>query len=374
MVEGILGKISGNLIISAFIPSFGFVLLASFIFEPIIPKQIAKNLAFGFDQPTRGVLTLLALTLILGFVLYGLTIFNYKLVEGYYLWGRIRFIRRRRQRAALKLQRKIAVVRALQEAVKGDEKKLDLLGAQRYRLVAQYDQRYPESIYATMPTRFGNILRASETYPSSRYGIDAVTMWPRLINTIPTSFQSRLHESNNSLAFVVNCFALSLLLALLCFIAAGFQLLVWQYSLSEYQSLDAALRQDLLTRSTYFDHDAIARPVYLMIVSITPYMQKVYAERSLIYLICGSGSLLVAVGFYYVALPTATTYGNMIRAAYDLFRFNLLKELRQDMPESLSEEKQTWRVLSEFFAVGQRMGTKPIDIYYTHHDQSTETD
>lgn len=367
MVDSIIGRISGNYLVSAFIPSFGFVLLATILFEPVAPKEITQRLAFGFDPPTRGALTILALSLVLGFILYGLTIFNYKVLEGYYILGRVGFMRRRRQRAALKLRHQITLTKALLNRLNTNGKHTKQLKDKLYSLQAEYDQQYPPSIRSVMPTRFGNRLKAAESYPASRYGIDSVTVWPRLIHVIPQSYHNRIHESNNGMSFVANCLALTITLSLMCLIASLFQLVIWRYAMAEFKMLNEMQQQTLIYSSDHFSAETIRRPLYFMVVSIVPYMQNVYAQRSLLYLVCSIISLGAAIGFYYVTLPAASQYGNLIRSAYDLFRLDLLSQLRQDVPEDLVEEMETWSRISEFFSVGQELA--PINMEYKHPDQ-----
>lgn len=55
-----------------------------------------------------------------------------------------------------------------------------------------YEQIYqrfppPDLQDAAMPTRVGNILLGSEIYPYVRYGMDAVLFWPRLYHVVPDS-------------------------------------------------------------------------------------------------------------------------------------------------------------------------------------------
>ena len=62
------------------------------------------------------------------------------------------------------------------------EEKLDLdaLKTTYYSVVTTYDLSYPPPHAGIMPTKFGNILKASEAYAGTRYGIDSVQFWPRL--------------------------------------------------------------------------------------------------------------------------------------------------------------------------------------------------
>ena len=50
----------------------------------------------------------------------------------------------------------------------------------RYSTVAERVRRSPASAAFLMPTGLGNILRAAETWPRDKYGLDAVICWPRL--------------------------------------------------------------------------------------------------------------------------------------------------------------------------------------------------
>lgn len=58
---------------------------------------------------------------------------------------------------------------------------------------------YPADETRTMPTRLGNVLRASETYSAERYGLDAVIAWPRLWLLLPAATQQEIAASRRSL-------------------------------------------------------------------------------------------------------------------------------------------------------------------------------
>jgi hypothetical protein len=70
------------------------------------------------------------------------------------------------------------------------------------RRQAVLDQRihdFPADERMTMPTRVGNILRSSETYPQERYGLDAVVVWPALWLLLPQDTRDALGASRRSL-------------------------------------------------------------------------------------------------------------------------------------------------------------------------------
>jgi hypothetical protein len=66
--------------------------------------------------------------------------------------------------------------------------------------------------------------------------------------------------------------------------------------------------------------------------------------------------LILSWLFYRASFPIAVRYGNLVRASFDLFRFDLLQQLRLPLPEDSEDEYQAWRMVSELMAVGDRFG------------------
>ncbi|MFI1486744.1 hypothetical protein [Streptomyces sp. NPDC020747] len=57
----------------------------------------------------------------------------------------------------------------------------------------------PRDPALTMPTRVGNILRATEAEPHHKYGLDAVLLWPHLWTLLPEAFQRDLSVARQRL-------------------------------------------------------------------------------------------------------------------------------------------------------------------------------
>jgi hypothetical protein len=121
------------------------------------------------------------------------------------------------------------------------------------------------------PTRLGNILRAGELYSLTRYGIDAIVVWPRLYHVLPDRLLSALTDARAQLE----------LLLTVSFLGGTFSLTAgaWLYRAS---------------------------------VSTT------------LVLGCFWGGALVAAVAYKTALSAAITYSHQVASAFDLHRHSLI--------------------------------------------------
>ena len=146
-------------------------------------------------------------------------------------------------------------------------------------------RRSPALAADYMPTRTGNILRAAETWPIHKYGLNSVVIWPRLWLVLPDSARQELITARAALDSAAGCVIWGLLF---CFFA-------WW----------------------------------------TPFA-----------LLAG---LAVAVGAAAVWVPSrAETFGDLVEATYDLYRGSLYEQLRWPLPVDPETERVTGRALSEY--------------------------
>jgi hypothetical protein len=146
-------------------------------------------------------------------------------------------------------------------------------------------RRRPGAANRLMPTRIGNILRASEALATDKYGLDAVALWPRLWLVLPDSAREQLASARTALDGAV---AASLWGLLFC----GFA--VW---------------------------NLLAIPVGLAVAAIT-------------------------ITFWIPA--RAKLYGDLVEAAYDLYRGALYEQLRWPVPANPQEERAQGERLTSY--------------------------
>jgi hypothetical protein len=349
-LQSSIERMGSNFLVAGLVPSLGFVVSVAFTVEPIIPRKIASH--FGFNSNPISQLTLLIIvpTLILGFTLTSLNTFFIKIFEGYILLPHIPAINRIQQRKFRKQKRQLIILRKkINRFSKRDgeaaKKAISKLNEKERALVTEYQRTFPLRENELLPTRFGNILKAAEAYPMERYKIDAVPLWTRIVHVIPPSYDSRIEHTHNELTFLINCAILSAIFSVITFFAAGYQLLLSLLSNIGKQS-----------------------PIYLIQVDLPGY---IYFQRTLMYLALGLIAILAAIIFNRASLLTVDDFGHLIRSVYDLFRFDLLRQLHLKLPEDSDEDLDIWTRISYFINVGyqleERAKLKPI--IYVHSEQ-----
>lgn len=356
-LQNAIQKMGSNFLVAAFIPAMAFVVCAYVVFQPLLPNILKYESELPFIE--KGVILLLLAT-ILGFTLYTIGIYVYKAFEGYVFVlgekGNLRrlFLRKHKtlfKKAALQKQsteKELEVTnRKLQELINHPTigqwynkrltrliRKRQNLAEIKYRLSYYLDHNYPSSLSAVMPTRFGNLLRAAEMYPK-RYGIDAVPLWSKLVSSLPAddAMMEKINEANNQCQFLLNGSLLGAIFSILCLIAASIEGLIWWTD-----------------KSINYGNGNLA--VFYILLAIL--------------------SLIVARFFYEASLYNVGQFGEMIRATYDLHRFQLLEAMHLELPPTLKDEKEIWLKLSHFvtgnmdYQPDEYRIEDPMDFIYSH--------
>ncbi|MFD9098993.1 hypothetical protein [Streptomyces collinus] len=148
-----------------------------------------------------------------------------------------------------------------------------------------------------MPTRFGNVIRAAEQQ-AQRYGMDAVTAWPRLYVTLPEAFTQHFATACARLDLMVTISALGAVFAV-CGGGLAAATLPW------------------------------------------------YAAP-----LCGVGGALTCWLGLRAAQRAAFAYGELVRVAFDVHRWLLLDAIGLRRPPSYAAEIQQWRQLHQIWQRG----------------------
>lgn len=127
-------------------------------------------------------------------------LFVLRWAEGY--WPRpLNFLRRRlvERRVARSGKQEVRYQELNKEAwEQGGLQKLSETELDEYMELDQSLRRTPQE-HLIMPTELGNILRASETKPEEKYGLNAVICWPRLWLLLPEEARSEISQARASL-------------------------------------------------------------------------------------------------------------------------------------------------------------------------------
>lgn len=156
-----------------------------------------------------------------------------------------------------------------------------------------------------MPTSFGNTIAAFEHYPSSRYGIDAVFLWPRMVHILEkNNFMKFVHDEKTTLDFLIN----TSLAFLIIFLESIFCLFFYDFEKSN--------------------------------------------------IIFSFFCLSIFYFMFYAATQAARDWGVMVCSAFDLFRDDLRISLNiKPLPdEDIESEKLVWKKVSQFIIYGDTSG------------------
>jgi len=235
-----------------------------------------------------------ALAFLIAVTFWSLNLQIVRFYEGYPI-SRWQFARRRLQSQCRKLRKEIASLRTELEGQDDQPSSLqDYLRLTDWQVKAELE--YPPEEDDILPTKLGNIIRGFEYYPATRYSIEPITIWPRLLAILP---QKQVDAINTEKSFVDFWLNLSL-----SFLILG---PLW------------------VTTMWYV---AIFWPFFVPVLV---------------------GAVLLGYLAYRMAIPNAVAWGYEVRTAFDLYRCDLLRKLGFKRPASLTAERALWDKIFWFF-------------------------
>lgn len=362
--NSIIKDIGRSYIVSSFIPSALFVGFGALVYRDFFPWLFKSR--FQNTEWFLGGQILLATIFVvwIGFALYSLSDFTIQFFEGYKFpdWVQKKLKQRHLKLWAKKIN-KSSIQRYSELLNKEDRtaKEINELIGLRGRVKAEifeFEMDYPVHETYVKSTRLANVMTAFENYPGDRYYFNGLAIFPRLIHLLPQKIKEQIEEQNNKLVFLLNSSLLSLINGLIGILIFLFGTLFWMFSKISYP-----------VTIPYFGYSFIQYFQYLTSTEASPqnFIQNGFTQISpLKYFLISLVFLGCAYLLYRVAVTTARTYGLVIRATFDMHRFDLLKQLNQSLPEDNEMERTSWDGLTELMMAGNLLGNEDIYVKYNH--------
>jgi hypothetical protein len=270
-------------------------------FGPGLQARLSR-IAGGEDK--WGAILLVFIVVVVTGFLYNLNIPIIRLYEGY-TWkeswiGWFWTCRKKKQyRHARPLRLAMRYLRRQLQAVNPQDPLVRKVQSEQTALARYLNSGFPDREDLVLPTRFGNVIRCFERYANVAYGIDAIVLWPRLVSKIEAGFASTIDEAKTSVDFMINS-------SFLCAVSGLTVAMIGAFGRTP--------------------------------LSIPSVSQWIW--RSLLF----AG---LSVVFYEFAIGRAKAWGEQVKSAFDLYRFDLLKSLGyQQQPTAYLEERALWNRIS----------------------------
>ena len=280
-----------NFVIGFFLPVAIFITISILIVNPFTFSTQAVD--FLTTDLLVGTTTIGLLSWVGGIVLLAINRDLYRLMEGYGRYNPLKLLvwmeKRRYQRVVGELENLDDEYR---ESINSNKEFPVKSRTRRNELMRQLAEEFPDKEEYLLPTPFGNVLRSFEVYPRYMYGFEAIDGWGRLLAVIPKDYLELIDAARAQVDFWVNLGVVLILLQI------------------EY--------------------------IVLAFMTGTP------LQWWIILLFIGLGTVAPLR-----ATSSAREWGDFVKAAFDVYRFNLLESLGMDLPKNREEEKILWTKYSQ---------------------------
>jgi hypothetical protein len=209
--SGLGGKLAERWTAVVLTPAFGFWLIAALAWVWSTDRDDVRRLGWtsAIDQRLEGLthasgfvqamFVVVALLVVVGTGLAArkLALPVLRFLEGYWRLPLLAGVGRKlREHHAKRMEKDASRWRALHAKGIGRLDPDEVLEFQRMDMRLLRVPRDPKRI---LPTRLGNILRVAESRPGDRYGLDAVTCWPRLWLLLPENTRTQIATARERL-------------------------------------------------------------------------------------------------------------------------------------------------------------------------------
>ena len=296
-----------NFVISFFLPAIvmatlGWMVLADF------------NVTASPWSQLKEIESLLAMSLAVGLVwllAVALMAVNrpiLRILEGYpYRWlaAPMQWWFRRRVRPVLQTQSEV-------EAARAQGKAEPPTSADHGRRLFRASQYFPDAEEWILPTLFGNTFRAIEVYSRVVYGLDSIPAWPRLHALMPESFRQRLAEAEAQLNFSINML-----------FAGASAALLWGALALWMRTMPGSL-------------------LTLVVAVVLAIVARMLAGSALI------------------------SFGDHVKAAFDLYRGDLAKQMGLELPRNAEMEREMWLAVSRMMVFRSQYAASQLTRFRSH--------
>lgn len=338
--DSFIKELGRSYIISSFLPSAFFITFMLLLFRGFIPSEFIADFKAG-NVIVLGQWALLSIfTVWIAFFLFSSVDWIVKLFEGYYFPSFLKeilsdsYAKKIQERTTSYRKIRDVKIKPLVKRTKKDEKKYAQNWASAMGELQELEIETPLDDDDFMPTRLGNVLKASEVYAHDRYLIEAITIWPRLFSLLPSGFVKDMEEKNNHFMFLLNS-----------------SLLIY---------VGSALCVSISLIGFYYDHCTgwlfcnTLQGQQILHAGFSLFSPKIYLGISIVLIFFG-------YRLYLIAVIAAQDFGLFYRAGFDLYRMDLLKQLNHDLPKNLVDERNAWLAISQFFNTGDRLVWENIE-------------
>jgi hypothetical protein len=332
--DSFIKELGRSYIVSSLLPAAFFCLLLLLLFQGFLPLDYFKKIE-ETNLTVLGQWILMSIIPIwIGFFLFSSVDWVVKLYEGYYFRGflgeRLKEFQRRKLIKRTESYRELRAILGKNKSERTNNEKVIFLEKKlkAYQELQLSEIELPSDEDNIMPTRLGNVLKASEVYALDRYLIESVTIWPRLFPVLPGKFLNDMEEKNNHFMFLLNSSFVIYLASIVSLLAATAGYFVFAFPDIE---LVRYLKTNIDLPNGY---KVISPSLYLCFFIV-----------------------LLAFGYmlYHVAVNAAEDFSLFYRAGFDLYRMDLLRQLNFDLPKDLDEEKNLWVNISWFLNAGEKL-------------------
>lgn len=197
-----------------------------------------------------------------------------------------------------------------------------------------------------LPTRFGNAIRAFETYSYDVYGADGVVLWPRLLSVASKDYADAVQDARTQVDFLIGCCVLALCLAVLALVVAfqqtQFDVLFKEVAYAWDLSYRAPIPDGNSTRGLFM----IWRPLLLLI----PFGKLLWFIAA----------CLAARIFYCFAVWAVPAWGELVRAGFDCYLPKLAEQLGYTLPRNDARRRAFWQEISAMMTYRTLPGEPPF--------------